>query len=109
MALYRAAILQFGYFNDGLYDLQDPVPGVLPEPSENFVRAHNLSGVLDLFFELASGVGDTMRTPLLHVLQDFGPNQVDTLATGFITPVESVAALYKSAANAQGVLHQSTV
>lgn len=37
-----------------------------------------------------------MRTPLLHVLQDFGPNQVDTLATGFITPVESVAALYNS-------------
>lgn len=50
VALYRAAILQFGYFNDGLYDLQDPVSGVLPEPSENFVRAHNLSGVLDLFF-----------------------------------------------------------
>lgn len=101
--LYRGTIEKFDYLKDGLYNLPDPVPDELLRPFGEFIENNALEqGALDLIFTFASGTGNMLETPLLYVLQDFGIAHVDALLSGYITPTDGFAELYRKAAAAIG-------
>lgn len=110
--LYRVSIEKFEYLADGLYNLPEPVPDELLQPFGEFVKNHLLhEDALGLVFLFASGTGNMLETPLLYVLQNFGIAHVDALLTGYITPTDGMAALYRKAVDAVGrenIMFEST-
>ncbi|KAK5993915.1 Beta-cyclopiazonate dehydrogenase [Cladobotryum mycophilum] len=111
-ALYLNAIKQYNFTSEGTYDLPQPVPEELLRPFGEFVQKNRLEGALPLIFTFASGVGNILETPLLYVLQNFGIAHINALLSGYITPKEGLADIYKKAAAAIGpsnILYQTLV
>lgn len=109
--LYRLAIEEYDYLEDGLYNLPDPVPEELLQPFGQFVEKKSIQGALPLIFLFAHGI-DLLQTPLLYVLQRFGIPHIDVFLEGaYITPTNGMYELYNKASQVLGpdVLYKSTV
>ncbi|RDA92214.1 hypothetical protein CP533_5713 [Ophiocordyceps camponoti-saundersi (nom. inval.)] len=97
--MYQLKLTRFDYLRQGLFaHLPYPVPEELLRPFGEFADKYNLTQpVLDLVFTFASAVGNLFETPLLYVLQDFGPNQVTALISGYVTPIKGMYEIYRKA------------
>ncbi|KAF7596497.1 hypothetical protein BBP40_001369 [Aspergillus hancockii] len=99
LLLYRRALQQYDFFQDGAFNLPDPVPEELLRPFGEFVEKYNIQGALNLIHSFAHGVGDLLATPAIYVIQLFGIPHIDIfLQGGYITPQNGMSELYRNAA-----------
>ncbi|PYH49499.1 monoamine oxidase [Aspergillus saccharolyticus JOP 1030-1] len=106
-AKWVAAIAPFGFLDEGVYRLPEPVPEALITPFAVFVQQHQLEDAVYALFSHTSG--DLLEMLTLYVIQYIGVPHALALRDGYIRPVEGIAALYQRAAQELGpdVLLQS--
>jgi beta-cyclopiazonate dehydrogenase len=93
-------ISQFGFLDDGVYRIPEPVPEDLISPFADFVKKYHLEDVVYALFSHTSG--DVLEMITLYVIQYIGVPHAVALNEGYIRPIEGIAALYKSAGKELG-------
>ncbi|OGM49766.1 FAD dependent oxidoreductase [Aspergillus bombycis] len=93
-------ISQFGFLDEGVYRIPEPVPEDLISPFPDFVRKYHLEDAVFALFSHTSG--DVFEMIALYVIQYIGVPHTAALNEGYIRPLEGIAALYKSAGKELG-------
>ncbi|KAF7585381.1 hypothetical protein BBP40_011044 [Aspergillus hancockii] len=94
------AISQFGFLDDGVYRIPEPVPEDLISPFADFVKKYHLEDAVYALFSHTSG--DVLDMITLYVIQYIGVPHAAALNEGYVRPIEGIAALYKSAGKELG-------
>ncbi|KAK2590501.1 hypothetical protein QQS21_011817 [Conoideocrella luteorostrata] len=94
------AISQFGFLEDGVYRIPEPVPEDLISPFAEFVKKYHLEDSVYALFSHTSG--DVLEMITLYVIQYIGVPHAAALDEGYVRPTEGIAALYKSAGKELG-------
>ncbi|KAE8382755.1 beta-cyclopiazonate dehydrogenase [Aspergillus bertholletiae] len=94
------AISQFGFLDDGVYRIPEPVPEDLIMPFADFVKKYHLEESVYALFSHTSG--DVLDMITLYVIQYIGVPHAAALNEGYIRPIDGIAALYTSAGKELG-------
>lgn len=94
------AISQFGYLDDGVYRIPEPVPEDLISPFAEFVKKYSLEDAVYALFSHTSG--DVLDMITLYVIQYIGLPHAAALNEGYVRPIEGIAALYTAAGKELG-------
>ncbi|GAB1190870.1 hypothetical protein APSETT444_000035 [Aspergillus pseudonomiae] len=94
------AISQFGFLDEGVYRIPEPVPEDLISPFPDFVKKYHLEDAVYALFSHTSG--DVLNMITLYVIQYIGVPHAAALNEGYVRPIDGIAALYKSAGEELG-------
>jgi beta-cyclopiazonate dehydrogenase len=94
------AISHFGFLDNGIYRIPEPVPEDLITPFPDFVKKYHLEDIVHVLFSHTSG--DVLDMITLYVIQYIGVPHAAAWSEGYIRPIDGIAALYKSAGKELG-------